>query len=90
MTAIDILQASAKDLQQRVEAHGKLIAAAIGENDVQHVLGACRLSDCSHGRELKRILAEAIAVLEDTRRAFKSRQLEALRKKMLRILTEEI
>jgi hypothetical protein len=32
---------------------------------------------------------EAISVLEDTRKAFKSRQLEALRKRMIRALAEE-
>jgi hypothetical protein len=88
MTTIDILQASASDLQQRAEAHRRLIAAAVEQNDVKHVFDACHLSDCSHKQELKGILLEAVSVLEDTRRAFKSRQLEALRKKMIRILAE--
>jgi hypothetical protein len=89
MTTIDILQASARELQQRAEEHRRLITAAIEENDVRGVLDACHLSDCSHRQELKEILVEAISVLEDTRKAFKSRQIEALRKKMIRILAEE-
>jgi phosphate uptake regulator len=89
MTTIDILRASARELQQRAEEHQRLIAAAIEENDVKRALDACNLSDCPHRRELKQMLLEAVCVLEDTRKAFKSRQLEALRKKMIRVLAEE-
>jgi hypothetical protein len=88
MTTIDILQASARDLQQRAEEHRRLIAAAIEKNDVKCLFEACHLLGCSHKQELKGILLEVISVLEDTRKAFKSRQLEALRKKMIRILAE--
>jgi len=89
MTTIDILRASARELQQRAEQHQRLIAAAIEEKDVRGVFDACSLSDCCHKQELKKILLEAVCVLEDTRKAFKSRQLEALRKKMIRVLAEE-
>jgi hypothetical protein len=89
MTTIDILKASAMDLQRRAEEHRRMIAVAIEKNDVKGVFDACHLLDCSHKQDLKQILLEAISVLEDTRRAFKSRQLEALRRKMIRILAEQ-
>lgn len=87
-TTVDVLQASAKELQRRAEEHYRLITAAIEDNDVKTVLNACPLLDCSHRQLLKETLLEAISVLEDTKKAFKSRQLEALRKKMIRILAE--
>jgi hypothetical protein len=89
MTTTDILIASARELQRRAEEHQRLLAAAIDKNDVKHTLDACHLPDCSHRQELKKILAEAISILEETRKAFKSRQLETLRKKMIRVLAEE-
>jgi hypothetical protein len=89
MTAIDLLKASARDLQQRVDAHQRLIDAAIEKDAaVRQALDACPLSDCPHRHELKGILLEAIYILEETRKAFKSKQLEALRKKMIRALAE--
>jgi hypothetical protein len=88
MTTIDILKASARELQQRADEHRKLIAAAIEENDIRQALDSCHLLDCPHRHELKGILLEAISVLEETRKAFKSKQLEALRKKMIRVLAE--
>lgn len=89
MTTTDILKASARELQQRAEEHQRLIDAAFEGSDVKNVLDACPLLDCPHRRKLREILVEAISVLEDSRKAFKSRQLEALRKKMIRVLAEE-
>jgi hypothetical protein len=89
MTTIHILKTSAGELQRRAEEHQRLIAAAIEGNDLKDVFSACHLLDCSHRKKLKETLVEAISVLEDTRKAFKSRQLEALRKKMIRVLAEE-
>jgi hypothetical protein len=88
-TTIDIVQASARELQRKAEEHHRLIALAIEDNDVRDVLNACPLTDCSHRQLLKEILLEAISVLEDTRKAFKSRQLEAFRKKLVRVLAEQ-
>jgi hypothetical protein len=85
MTTIHILKTSAGELQRRAEEHQRLIAAAIEGNDLK----ACNLLDCSHRKKLKETLGEAISVLEDSRKAFKSRQLEALRKKMIKVLAEE-
>ena len=50
----------------------------------------CTLAACIHRRRLCRVLIDAIRVLEDTRRAFKSKQLEGLRKEFVRVLEEEL
>ncbi len=49
----------------------------------------CPLVDCSPRRNYRAALTEAVQVLEETRRSFKSRQLEALRKKLLAVLAED-
>jgi hypothetical protein len=38
MTTIEILKASAQELQRRADEHHRLIAAVVGENDVRNVL----------------------------------------------------
>ncbi|MBI5578868.1 MAG: hypothetical protein HY895_06925 [Deltaproteobacteria bacterium] len=42
------------------------------------------------GREdaLRRAIAEAIAILEESRKAFKSKQIEALRKRLTQVLID--
>lgn len=88
MTTIDILKTSARELRERADEHQRLIAAAMEEKDIRQALDSCHLADCPHRHELKSILLEAISVLEETRKAFKSKQLEALRKKMIRVLAQ--
>jgi hypothetical protein len=73
----------------RIAAHQRLITAAIEGGDVRGVLDSCHLPECSHRHQMKEMLLEAISVLEDTRKAFKSSQLETLRKKMIRVLAEK-
>lgn len=48
--------------------------------------GSC---GCRHRETLRHALADAIETLEATRRAFKSKQIEALRKRLIRVLIEE-
>lgn len=83
-----ILQTSARELQRRAEEHERLIATAIEGNDVKDVLDVCPLLDCPHKQGLRTTLVEAIHVLEDTRKAFNSKQLEALRKRLIGALAE--
>lgn len=47
---------------------------------------------CSHGqsnKKLRRAILDTIDVLEKTRKAFKSKQLETLRKKLIALLAEQ-
>lgn len=50
---------------------------------------ACDENGCRHREILRHTLADAIDVLESTRKAFKSKQIEALRKKLTQVLMEE-
>ena len=88
MTAIQMLQISAKDIQRRAEEHQRLIAAALEGGDVRDMLNACPTLNCPHRRKFRATLVDAISVLEDTRRSFKSRQLEVLRKNLIGALAE--
>ena len=61
------------------------------ERDVEQTgeSARCLLRECPHKRKLKETLAEAIEALEKTKAAFKSKQIELLRKKLMRVLLEE-
>jgi hypothetical protein len=57
---------------------------------VEHKQGfACDENGCRHREVLRHTLADAIEILESTRKAFKSKQIEALRKKLTKVLIEE-
>jgi len=86
MTVREALQQSAEELERQAEAHRRLMARAMGGEDAG--LDASLLFDCPYKRRLKRTLWETITVLEESRKAFKSKQLEALRKKLIRVLAE--
>ncbi len=77
---------SAEDLQRRVAEHQRLL----GQHQSQEAACAetCLMLDCPCRKKLRRTVSEAVEVLEDTRRAFKSKQLEQLRKKLVGVLAE--
>jgi hypothetical protein len=86
MTVQEALQLSAEELGRRAEAHRRLLARALEGREA--ALDVCPLADCPHRRVLRETLLNAVEVLEDTRRAFKSKKLEALRKGMIEVLAE--
>ena len=89
MTAQDAIRQSAEELQARVEEHRRLLLLALEGGDGQLVEARCFYPDCPHKRRLREVVLGAIRVIEDTRRAFKSKQLEALRKRLIQVLAEE-
>ena len=89
MTTAEALAKSADRLRRLSEEHCRLVARLAGvegggepsdETDV--------LPDCLHERRMKSVLVEVIAVLEETRRAFRSKRLETLRKRLIGVLAE--
>ena len=56
MTAIQVLQTSAEELQRRAEEHRRLIAAALEGGEGKGVLDACGFLDCPHRRRLSETL----------------------------------
>ncbi len=55
----------------------------------EHSIDYCPLVDCAPMKGLREGLREAISVLEETRRSFKSRRLEELRLKLEALLVED-
>ena len=49
----------------------------------------CDGRGCQHRELLRHTLVDAIETLETTRKAFKSKQIEALRRRLTRVLIEE-
>ncbi len=74
---------SAEDLRQRMEAHRQLVIRLLGDDPTSSM---CLDADCSKYALLKSEVAATIAILENTRRSFKSKQLEVLRKRLMRVL----
>lgn len=89
MTLPDTLRQSAEELLRHMEEHRNLLARVTDGQQTEMDIPACFLRDCPHRQRLKEILAETIEILEQSRKAFKSRQLADLRKKLIRVLSEE-
>lgn len=77
-----LLDKSLAELQAQVEQQRALVRALSPGLDA----AACPLICCPASERLRQALVEAVAVLEQTRSAFKSRQLEALRRRLLDVL----
>lgn len=83
-----LIERSTQDLHHRVDMQQHLLLTILGamENDCPADL--CLLADCPHKRLLHQVLAESIEVLEETKKAFKSKRLEGLRKRLMYVLME--
>jgi len=86
---LSIINKDAADLHVKIDRLCALVASILkqktGEND--HTMTFQGLHSPAEVR-LKKVIAEAIEALEESRRAFKSKQLEALRKKLTQALIE--
>lgn len=87
---IDALNASVQTLQQGIDMHCCLVNAIIGKqadaDDLKTFFRQCPKR--SRETALKDALTEAIHVLEESRKAFKSKRLEALRKHLTQVLID--
>lgn len=87
---ISALQKNVKELQQGIDRHTCLIASIleneVDEENLKPFLDACP----SRSREtrMKAAIWEAIDVLEESRKAFKSKRLEVLRKRLTQVLID--
>lgn len=84
------LYQSLHELQKGIDLHQSLLASLLGDR-----LEGCNLEapqDLFPARsrelQLKRVIKEAIDVLEESRKAFKSKKLEALRKRLTEVLID--
>jgi hypothetical protein len=87
---LNALNTSAKDLQEGLSMHcclmNSLLEGEIDERRLQPLIDRCPKR--SRERKLEKAVTEAIHVLEESRKAFKSKRLEVLRKKLTQVLIE--
>ena len=87
---IKIIERSAEDLHQRIEMQRHLLLALLGQQQKGHISSdLCTILNCPHRRRLKEAIREAIETLEETKKSFKSKTLEGLRKRLMEVLLEE-
>lgn len=81
---------SVQDLHQGIDTHRCLIESLVAKNsndtNLQMLIDVCPAK--SREDKLRGALKEAIDVLEESRKAFKSKQLERLRKKLTQVLID--
>ena len=89
-TMLNALSASVNELRQNLDLHCCLVASILeGQTEDQNLPPlSTRCSKPSPSLELREALQEAIVVLEESRKAFKSKKLEALRKKLTFVLLD--
>ncbi len=88
MTDRELLERSLAELQSQVDRHTRFVRSALEGRATD--LGGCIWNDCHHRHELLDLVLKAVTVLDDTRKAFKSKQLETLRKDFIRVLEKEL
>ena len=85
---INAISTSVKELQQGIDTHCCLVTSILGkkvdERNLRPVLNLCPKR--SRERSLEKAIKEAIDVIEESRKAFKSKKLEVLRKKLTSVL----
>jgi hypothetical protein len=83
-----LIERSTQDLHHRVDMQQQVLLSILGQIKDGCPVDLCNLVDCPHRRRLRQVLAETIEVLEETKKAFKSKRLEGLRKRLMYVLTE--
>ena len=87
---ISALSASMKDLQQGIDTHCCLVASlmdeGVDERNLKPLMDLC--PERTREVKLKNAIKEAIDVIEESRKAFKSKRLEILRKKLTQVLID--
>ena len=86
---LNTIEKSAEELQKRIEELRRLLAQTRKGGDSKVEFDCCILLDCPHKRKFRQTLMDVIKVLEGTRKSFKSKQLEVLRKRLIGVLAED-
>ena len=86
MRAIDV---SAQELHKKIDMHRYLMTTVLDQRVSDRMLQSAvsRSLDADTSR-LRNAIEEAIEVLDRTRKSFKSKQLQALRKRLTQVLVE--
>ena len=81
-----ILCRLADDLVEKAQLLRNFCSESCAEGGFNTPVLFCDENNCPYRRRFKQVLADAIEELEKSRRSFKSKQLEALRKKLCKEL----
>ncbi len=91
----DILEAinqKIEKLHRKIDRHGCMVASALaGEANGKHQRNSrfcTRRGLRNREREMRAAIQEAIEVLEESRKSFKSKRLEGLRKRLTQVLID--
>ena len=81
---------SAENLQRQCLEHCRLLCTATSKGIVAEKRKKDICTDCPYKHRFKKTIASTIRKLENTRKSFKSKQIELLRKELTDILAREI
>ena len=84
MDSYKTLKCHAESLRRQLDEHQKLLEQA--EDEGNGKLNFCPHFQCPHEEQLRQAIQDVVDTLEETRKAFKSKQLERLRRRMLDVL----
>lgn len=87
-TLIEIINKSTEELHQKIDVYHCLMVTILEKKVGEKRLNQIIFPNSHRELRLKEAIKETIEVLEDTRKAFKSKQLEALRKKLTHALID--
>jgi len=85
---IKVIDTSTKELHQKIDMHRYLMAAILEKRVSENSLNNILLPNSKRELQLREALRDTIEILEETRKAFKSKRLEELRKKLTDVLIE--
>jgi len=87
---IKLIERNTQDLHHRIDMQQHVLLSILGQIKDGCPVDLCVLVNCPYRKLLRQVLAETIEVLEETKKAFKSKRLEGLRKRLMYVLMETV
>ena len=85
---IKIIERYTRDLHDRVDMQQSVLLTVLGKIKSPPPMDPCSTPDCQHKKLFYRVLLETIEILDETKKSFKSKRLEELRKRLTDLLKE--
>jgi hypothetical protein len=86
---VTVINRSTEELHQKIDMQRYLMTALLENKVGDETINQLALPTCfPNENRLKQAIMETIDVLEESRKAFKSKRLEVLRKKLTQVLIE--
>ena len=89
--SLETIDRSIRELHRAIDAHRSVMVSVLGQDNACVQIESpphIRRSASFREREIKNVIGEAIEVLEESRKAFKSKKFEVLRKKLTSALID--